>query len=148
MIKQKIYKYLHDLIDRRMNTFQSAALSAEESKNNETKSSAGDKYETARAMMQIEQEKNEMQWKQAKQLKQILGQIDILVVHEQVSLGSLVTTSQGVYFIAIGVGKVKLDDEIYYCISTDSPIGALLIGSSKGDVIKFGGRKIEIIKIE
>ena len=146
-IKEELQLHLHHVIDRRILTYRTAARSAQASKNNETKSSAGDKYETGRAMMQVEQEKNELQWQQANQLKQTLNQIDIKPNYDKVSPGSLVTTNQGIYFIAIGIGKIKINDDIYFCISMESPIGKLLQGKLKGQRVEFMGREIDILDV-
>ena len=144
MVKQQLLQKLHELLDSQIETAQAAINSAKESKNNETKSTAGDKFETGRAMMQIEQEKAEMQLSKTIQLKNRLQQIDLEKTYEKVGFGSLVITNRGKYFIAIGIGKVKLNEEIYFVISPDSPIGQLLLGKKIGGKIAFRNQKIEI----
>ena len=145
-IKIKLIQQLNEQLDLQIETAQSAINSAKESKNNETKSSAGDKFETGRAMMQIEQEKNEMQLGKTLQLKSLLKQVDLKKQHETVGFGSLVITNRGKYFIAIGIGKVEVDGEICFAISVDSPVGKLLLGKRVGEEIEFRGT-IEIKKI-
>lgn len=147
-VKQQIMDHVRNVVAQRLDTFKSAADAAKDSKQNETKSSAGDKYETGRAMMQIEQEKNEAQWQQAWHLKQVLDQIDIHSDYDKAMQGSLVITNQGVYFLSIGIGKVLLNQVTYFCISVNSPIGQLLLGKSVGDKIIFKESEINVLEIE
>ena len=63
--------YVHERIAATQEAIYTAQLSA----NEETKSSAGDKYETGRAMAQLEIEKNTAQLAEALKLKQMLKQI-------------------------------------------------------------------------
>ena len=121
---------------------------AEDSKNNETKSSAGDKFETSRAMMQGEEERNKIQLAKAFALRQQLAQIDISKTEESVAVGSLVYTNQGNYFLTVGLGKIVLDGTTYFAISLASPIGQLLFGKVLNDTLSFRGKMIEIQQIE
>ena len=145
-IKIKLIQKLNEQLDSQIETAQSAINSAKESKNNETKSSAGDKFETGRAMMQIEQEKNEMQLGKTLMLKSLLKQVDLKKQHETVGFGSLVFTNRGKYFIAIGIGKIEVEGEICFAISVDSPVGKLLLGKQVGEQVEFRGA-IEILEI-
>jgi len=61
-----------------------------------------------------------------------------------VAFGSLVTTDQGRYFIAIGLGAVEMEGETCYAISLASPIGQALKDKGVGDVIEFSGKRITI----
>lgn len=146
-IKIQLLEKLNELIDHRIETSRSAISSAKESKNNETKSSAGDKFETGRAMMQLEQEKNELQLSKTLQLKVLLQQVDIEKEQDEVGFGSLVITNQGKYFIAVGIGKIEINDEICFAISLDSPIGKLLNGKKIGEQITFRTNQIDVQEI-
>ena len=61
LLKQNIYSQCLLILNQKIEELNSALATATESANNETKSSAGDKHETARAMMQLEQEKLSLQ---------------------------------------------------------------------------------------
>jgi transcription elongation GreA/GreB family factor len=146
-----IKKALHDActqqVDKRIKTIEERLQSLEESKNNETKSSVGDKYETGRAMMQMEEEKSKAQLYEAIKVKQELSRLNTARKFDKAALGSLVVTTKGDYYLSIGIGKVKLGSETYYCISTDSPIGRLLIGRVVGEEITFNKQRIVIEEI-
>lgn len=146
-IKFRLLKKISEIIDHRIEISKAAVNSAKESKNNETKSSAGDKYETGRAMMQQEQEKNEIQLSKNLNLKNLLLQIDLEQDYKTIKFGSLVITNQGKYFIAVGLGKIKIENETYFVISLDSPIGKLLTGKLPGEKVTFRTNQIEIKEI-
>lgn len=143
-IKEKLFQACQADIDQRINSIQEVLGSIEESRNNETKSSVGDKYETGRSMMQMEEQKSRQQLFQANQVRLGLMKIDIQRKSDKVESGSLVETTTGNYFISIGLGKVRIEDTIYYCVSSRSPIGMKLMHKKKGDEIEFNGKKIRI----
>jgi hypothetical protein len=64
-VKVELIKACYDFINRRIETIQGVISAAQDSANDETKSSAGDKYETGRAMMQLEIENNSKQLTEA-----------------------------------------------------------------------------------
>ena len=146
-IKKELYRLCLESIEQRILGIKSELISIEESRNNETKSSAGDKYETGRAMMQMEEEKSRMQLGKTNQLRLELIEIELEVANNKITKGSLVITDKGKYFISVGLGKLKIKEEVYYCISTASPIGMLLRGKGVGDSVEFGERRIQIIEV-
>ncbi|RLD77644.1 MAG: 3-oxoacyl-ACP synthase [Bacteroidetes bacterium] len=146
-LKKQIYSQLLELTDKKIDTAKKAIDSAKESRDNDTKSSAGDKYETGRAMMQIEMDKNEAQYSKAMKLKRELSQINIQKDYNKAEFGSLVVTNHGKYFISIGIGKIEVNKENYYCISIASPIGKLLLNKEIGDKVQFQDREFTISDI-
>lgn len=109
---------------------------AQESANSESKSSAGDKYETGRAMAQLERDRHAQLLADAQRMMQDLTQIDLapaLVVRA----GSLVKTARGTFFISISAGRISLDGSEYMAVSAASPIGVALRGKRVGDTAVF-----------
>ena len=94
--------------------------------------------------MQIEQEKNEMQLQKTMHLKNQLGQIEISQRLDRVRSGSLVIANNEKYFIAIGIGKIKLEEQQYFVISPESPVGQLFLGKQKNEVVEFRGKRMTI----
>lgn len=136
-----------DILDKIL-SLENNLTSIIESRNNETKSSAGDKYETGRAMMQIEEQKTKAQLLQLNQQKNELSLVKRAGNSDEISLGSLVETNKGIYFISIGYGKVKLENTLYYCISNDSPVSKILKGKRVGEEVVFNGNKIMILNLD
>ena len=143
-LKQATFDYCNNLITHRITTIEYVLMSLEESRNNESKSSVGDKYETGRAMLHLEEEKNKAQLAEALLTKSVLESMNVSKVYNKVEIGSLVLTNNGKYFIAIGIGKILIDKELIYGISLDSPIGQLLQNKKVGDSFNFNGRVIII----
>ena len=143
-LKSDLLKACNKYIQSRIGNIQKAIENAQASANEETKSSAGDKYETGRAMMHLENENNSVQLIQALDVQKVLQQINILTVNDTIGLGSLVFTSIGNYFLSISAGAISIEKKEYFAISPGSPIGQLLTGKSPGDVITFNKRRIEI----
>lgn len=146
-IKHQLHQACRQNIQSRIAAIQQKLAAIQESKNNETKSSAGDKYETGRAMMQIEADNGRRQLAEAKNVRNKLTQIKPEKAYTQVEPGSLAMTDKGNYYISIGIGKVKLKDTLYYCISEDAPIGKVLNRKKAGDEVVFNGNAILIKEI-
>ncbi len=147
--KALICKKLRTMLDGKLEETQSAIRSIKESRDNDSKSSAGDKHETSRAMAQIELDKLEVQLAKMIVTRNILVGINSQrpkqkVVPMAVGIGSLVTTNQGNYFISIGIGKVEIDSSVYFAISLDSPIGEVLKGKVVGNQVVFQGKTFVI----
>ncbi len=118
-----------------------------ESAASDTKSSAGDKYETGREMITQEKEKLAgMQEQQAMHLR-MLNTIDPEKQVSSVQLGALVRTSTGIYFLAAGLGQVKEGDDTYFVISQAAPIAQAMLGKKAGDQCFFKGRTIELLEV-
>lgn len=100
---------------------------------NETKSSLGDKHETSRARMQSELEKLSWQMDELKGQSKLLNKIDLAVTTDKISNQNLVRCNKGLFFLAIPLGKVQLEDKTVFVISSVSPLGKKLIGLKVGD---------------
>jgi transcription elongation GreA/GreB family factor len=111
----------------------------------ETKSTAGDKFETGRAMLQQEQKNADGQLQHAQELLNALQAIDAEKVPATIATGSLVVTDQGTYYIAVAIGKLIVDGTQVYVISLASPLGQALKGKKAGGSISLNGRNINIL---
>ena len=147
MTKEKLYNKIMTLIDERIASAQLAIASAKESRDSETKSSVGDKYETGRTLMQQEVEKNRIQLHKAEKIKTELENIDLRKKFNKVEFGSLVSDGKIMYFISTALGKIEVDGKSCFCISLASPIGKALRNKCVGDKISFMGKTIEIVEI-
>jgi transcription elongation GreA/GreB family factor len=146
-IKQKLYIHCQTVINNRLQSIQKTIQEIHNALTSETKSSAGDKHETGRAMLQLEREKAGNQLAEIEKTRQILSKINIENTSKTITLGSVVFTTQENYFIAISAGELFVERQKFYAISANSPIGQLLLGKMVGDEIIFRGQKFEIIKV-
>ena len=148
MNKTALYKHCQSLVQQKLDEAEAAMRAAQAAANEETKSSAGDKYETGRAMMHLEKEKLASQHAEALKLKKVLDQINPDRRTEKVALGSLVQTNIGWFFIAVGLGQVKVEGQTYFLISPAAPIGRLLWKKSVDESFTFNGKEVVIKGIE
>lgn len=146
-LKNKLLEACHNLLATRRSQIQSHIQDLQKDLQSETKNTAGDKHETGRAMLHIELEKAGMQLKALTEQQQMLNRLQESYQNRRVVLGSVVITSGANYFIAISLGQIHIDDQLYYSISQQSPIGQLLTGKTRGERLTFRGEEVKIIKI-
>jgi len=137
---QKYIEAKRLLLEEQKKVLQGALMS-------ESKSSAGDKHETGRAMVQLEREKLGNQIAELEQNQQKLNTLKNHKTTTSVSLGSVVLTDKENYYISIATNFCEIDAKKYYCISAQSPIGKLLIGKKVNDKIEFNKRLSTILEI-
>ena len=121
---------------------------AQESSNTETKSSAGDKYETGRAMAQQERDRHAMQLHEAQMLLAVLQKINPKLPSDTVRIGALVSTTLGLFYIGIGAGKLATaDGEDFLAVSLAAPIVVALSGKRAGERVVFNGKKVQVLAV-
>ena len=143
-IKQQLYDQCIAYVRNRMAEAEQAFKEAEKAQNEDTKSSAGDKYETGRAMMQQEKDRNTTQLNEANKLMVALNHISIKGNSNVIETGSLVITDNGRFYIAISAGTLVVDGESYFAVSPASPIGLKLKGLKAGDGFDLNGKGYKI----
>ena len=146
--KEALYFECMKMVDGKVAGLKKLMDELRESAANETKSTAGDKHETALAMLQIEQANTAKQLEEARKLKLQLSGIDISIQSNKIITGSLVTTSHGCLFLSTALGKIKMDETVYIALSPQSPLGAKLLGLQVKDVAEMNGRQYHIEAIE
>ncbi|MEP0133458.1 MAG: 3-oxoacyl-ACP synthase [Eudoraea sp.] len=146
-IKDELRRFCETFAEDRIGRIQSNISSINDSLKSETKSSAGDKHETGRAMIQLEREKLGHQLYEAEKMRQALAGITILASQANIRQGSLAITTEGVYYISISAGAFKKGPTKIFCVSALSPIGKKLLGKSEGDSFDFNQKTICIKKV-
>ncbi|MDB2463030.1 GreA/GreB family elongation factor [Algibacter sp.] len=145
--KELLYSKCLEFIETRFQTVQNTIKDIQNSLQSETKSSAGDKHETGRAMLQLEREKAGNQLAEIQKIREAFSKIDISKTSENITLGSLVYTTKANYFITISAGELRVEDILFYAISPSTPIAKLLLSKTVGDDVKFRDTSFKIIKI-
>ena len=135
-LKKQLFDACTEYVQLRAKTVNDIIASNQKALSSETKSSAGDKHETGRAMLQLEMEKAGQQLASINQMKMVLAKIN-LEASDIAKLGSLIITDKANYFLAISAGEIRIENITYYAISPSSPIGQLLLGRQLGDTINF-----------
>lgn len=133
------------LVEGRVQEAQNELASYNAQSSEETKSSAGDKYETARAMIHLEKEKMSIQLNESMKLKQVLEMIK--PAPDASGMGRLVITDQGRFFVSVSLGLVKCQEQSYFVLSPVAPLGKLLAQAKVGADVTFNGKKYAILEI-
>jgi len=145
--KTAIHQQLLNGLNDKIAAFESTFEELKESVSNETKSTAGDKYETARAMLHIEQENVLRQRANAHKQRIELLSIKHNDQYTTVMLGSLVHTDNGIFYISIGHGKLLINNVEIIALSAISPMGKVLLGSSVNETILYNAIEYLILDI-
>jgi len=145
-IKQQLYNLCVTYVQTRMQEAEDAFRAAEQAQNEDTKSSAGDKYETGRAMMQQEKDRNTIQLNEANKLMVALNTVGTnpSTIAET---GSVVITDNGRFYLAISAGTLVVDGVSYFAVSPVSPIGMKLKGLKAGDGFDLNGKGYRIKEV-
>jgi transcription elongation GreA/GreB family factor len=143
-MREKIIIKAKEILAEKIKVAFDAMQAAQASANEEGKSSAGDKYETARAMGQIERDMHARQYEKLRAEMTILERIDAHLTTKRVVLGSLVATSAGTFFISISLGIINIDSNAVIVVSAQSPVGMSLLGQEVGDAFVFQQKKCVI----
>jgi transcription elongation GreA/GreB family factor len=147
LFKQKVYTHCLRLLNEKIHSLKNIIQELSESAMNDTKSSAGDKHETGRAMIQIEQETLGKQLNEAEEQKALLEKIDITNNSIQIHRGSLVKTNNGYLFLSIPFGKITVDNKTVIVISPQSPLGKKLMGLGINDSTNINGTNYNVESI-
>lgn len=146
--KRILFGLAVSLLQERIAIARQAMVNAQEAANAEEKSSAGDKYETARAMSQLDTAMY------SRQLEGNLRELAILEANEprtllsSVQTGALVECDEGtIFFVAAGLGKVAHDGKLIYFLSPAAPLAIQLQRKSSGDSFRFNDKVLTITKV-
>ena len=146
-IKQNIKTEVLRQLQLKIKDISNAITLLTDSRDADTKSSAGDKHETSRAKIQTEIDQHYKQLINAQNQKNCLSNIDTKHIHSKADVGSLIKTDKGFFFISTGWGRIQILDENYFVISIESPIGRLLKNKKKGDSIQFRNTAYDILGV-
>ena len=136
-MKKRVIDFITILIKDKTQLLKFELDSINKEKNNLKKSSAGDKFEISRALMQTEYDKIHNQLLILKNQLRAIKSISLSDKKKKVGVGSFIKTNKSFYFISIGLGKQIIDNNAINIISLSSPIGKLLNNKKKGDKIVF-----------
>ena len=147
-MKQKVYDHYMQVLNDKLSSLRQVLEDLKESSSNETKSTAGDKHETALAMLQIEQANIGAQVQDVREKKAALERIDPKSSSSAIVPGSLVKTDKGYLFISTALGKATIEGIPVIALSPQSPLGQKLLGLCVGDVVEINQNNYVIESIE
>ena len=146
-IKQKVIAHLINLIESQLESVSTDLAALQDAKENDTKSSMGDKYETSAEMLSAEQDKLTAQQVKLQQFLVQLSNFQSSKPTKAIKLGSLVQTNRGFFLIGIPFGQFKIDEQIVMAISAASPVGQLMLNKIQGEKFEFRGVGYEVVEV-
>jgi len=147
LLKKNIHKELIQRVSIKLININFLISSAVDSRNDDTKSSAGDKHETSRAKFQTDIDNYTKQKLNLTSQLNLLKSIDLVKTSRRVDHGSMVYTDKGIFFIAIGLGKLTVNEENIFAISLASPIGMVMKHKLEYQTFNFRNTEYKITKI-
>ena len=147
-MKEKLIEYVKNYLDQRIQNSLSAMQAAQESANGDSKSSAGDKYETTRAMGHLDREMHARMYQQALQERQSLERLDDTITYKKGAFGAFMKTTMGDFFLSVSIGALEIEGKKLMIISPQSPIGTLLMHKGVGETFSFRGNEAVIEAVE
>ena len=146
--KSIVIEACYNVLDERSNRLRNEIDEVQNAANEETKSSAGDKYETSREMMGAQAERLSKQLAETQGMRELLYKAEQRNQSAEIGLGSSVRTDVAIFFLAAPLGKVRVNQTEVLVISTASPIGKLLLGKGVNHQITFNGKTQTIQEVK
>ena len=142
-IKQGLAKQSLELIALEIKGLEAQLDALQEANHNATKSSAGDKYETERELLNQSRGVLENQLHRLIRLESQIRGIKI-VTNERVEPGALVKLDTGIIWVSVAFGKVSYQEADYQLVSADAPLVQAIAGLGMGDSGHFRRNKVVI----
>jgi len=144
--KTEIINAFKDKLNASLRGIQDAINQTEQALQEETKSSAGDKYETSREMLQADLDRLESQ---RTILQSSLALFAVSPNNNQIVAGSIaeISINNQLHTLYIGpaIGNVTIDNLEIRAISTASPLGAALLGKHPQQEFNWNGKSIRVL---
>ena len=136
--KEKYIQECANYLLQKIKSINGILNETQSSANSDTKSSAGDKHETSRAMAHLENERLGGQMVVLQSQLEKIYSINPSAASPKVAFGSIVTCKSFTFFVSTGIGKIKQNGLDFFAIAKESPVGYNLINKTVGDTIKVG----------
>lgn len=148
LIKPTLHAACLAFIEQRMAAARAAMQAAQEASTSDTKSSAGDKYETGREMANAERDRHAAQLHQAQQQLAELLRISPDATCDTVRPGALVHSSMGWFYLGLSAGKLVVDGQEYFAVSAAAPVALALKGKRAGEEASFNGKAVRVLTVQ
>ncbi len=145
--KLLVHKACLDHVNKSLDVYQKGIKDAQNGLQSESKSSAGDKHETGRAMLQLEAEKLGAQYQETLKTYSFIKQLNHTEQHTTIELGSLIETNIGLFYICSGIGLIQALNKNVFVLSPIAPLSKTLISKRVQDTFTFNRKNISIISV-
>jgi len=136
-LKKRLVNKCVEMIEQRITAAAGAIANAQAAANAEEKSSAGDKYETSRAMSHLEKDMHARQLSANRKELAALFSINFTSLYDTAVPGAFIDCKDCSFFIAAGLGKINFEGMPVYLLSPQSPMAVALFKKKQGDTVIF-----------
>lgn len=148
-LKEKIFQAAIRQLKEKISLLQQERKAVSEGILEDTKSSAGDKFETGREMMTQDLKTIESTIEKLQEdLEEIYRVQSIKSNSEAVREGSLIQLGTDFFLISASIGQLEVEGKKYFLLSRNSPLGQVLIGKKKGENVLFRGKPQAILDVQ
>jgi len=144
IIKKKLLAQCQEIIQDKLDILVEEMNHLAKDIEEDTKSSAGDKYETSRAMANLEREKLYLQIMEYRKSIALLNSLT-LSRSSIIGLGSLVKTNNEWIYLAISLGQLQVEKHTILVVSPVTPLGKEFMNKSIGDTVSFNNKSYKVI---
>jgi transcription elongation GreA/GreB family factor len=104
-------------------------------------------FDSYREQMQHTREMYASQLNTAQNELEVLERIPANDITQVIESGAVVRTDNQNFYVAISLAKVELDGQVYFPISTSSPIFQAMVGLKQGATFQFRDRKFTVKEV-
>ena len=135
-IKQQLLQICNTRVDKRINDYKEEINLIKESiESNDKGSSEEDDSGNGKLLNDAQQTKSHLQL------------VKTNIAFNDVVLGSIVKTNQRNFYISTSIGEIILDNQTYFAISLNSPIGQLLKNKTVNEQFEFNQTRYVITEV-
>ena len=145
--KQRLKRWALDGIGQRITASREAIDQAQQAANQEEKSSAGDKYETGRAMGHLQKDMHARQLAESMKELAALHSVQTDILYPAAGPGAFVQAEGIAFFIAAGLGRQQQEGQTILFLSPQAPLAKVLQNKKPSDDISFQGTNVRILEI-
>ena len=135
--KEEVIRFSLSLLQERADALKTALSELREGMAGEGKSTAGDKHDTAIAMVQIECERLEKQLSDILEQESKIERLSRLTGSVQIAEGTLIITNTGIFYMSVALGKHLIQNKEVIYLSDRSPLGAAFLSKKVGEKVTF-----------
>jgi transcription elongation GreA/GreB family factor len=143
--KEKILNHLVEIQTKSIESLKKEMQEAQKSANEY--GCPKDRYDAYRAQMLRKRDMFGQQLQKAAELRDVIRKIPVDKIYESAEFGAVVITDRNKIIVAIGLGKVKIDDDEYFSVSPAVPVFKAMEGKKVGDSFSFNGNTMKILDI-
>jgi hypothetical protein len=139
LMKARLKLFCEQVIEKRIAFTRQAMDNAQSAANGEEKSSAGDKYETSRAMSHLEKDMHARQLLAHLEELSAIRRVNVNMIYDAASAGAFIQCKKISFFIGAGLGRQLIDNVPVIFLSPQSPLAKSIADKKAGDHVIFNG---------